>query len=468
MTTDQRIAIARIIVDIIKADRVIEVDEMQNFNNLIDRYNISPSELKEAYTISFADAVGEITLMPYDEQLKILNDLCGLANSNGSCTRDEALILLALKYCLSDMGADADVISVKVEERWFDDCQLLYLEPSYDNDVNSVIERDYRILSTELRLAGFDFVYIPRIVSQYVSTDDKFMRAVVLMLDPSLSERALNSLITRVKEFTTAGFCIDQLGWKLGFAKLREMDTTPSVIFRIGISRIGKDTKANFLRIFVDKKITDTLRKLTDDLRDLMTITDIRIPNVREEKGEFAYSGFYRQFFDILLMEPVVKNKLIVNLIEDREPLRFYPSGFEVSDITRRDKALYTLLVHSIPNGGIKFPTPQQINTSAKAKEKMDSIQSRYRKFYQAFGGDPALAPDLSDPKRRNPMLAKLRREMGKLRGSVENIDKFIIERNNAGYYMVAAAIDDFLCLEVSDTNLHPIHTSRLFKENPL
>ncbi len=474
MTSPQRTAIARIIIDIIKADRVIETDEMHSFDLLTERFGIGRQDLVAAYSFSFADAVSELTAMPFELQQEVLDAFLDLANSNGACLREEALLLLALKYCLSDMGADADVLSVKIEERWFDHRQILYVEPESSGNsrtavqlekVNDAIRHDYRIISTELRLAGFDFIYIPKVVERFLQAPESFISRVTLMLDPVLSEGDVSNFIKRLRNFTTAGFCKGQLADKLGFKALSQRDDSPSLMFRVGISRVNKEVKTNFLRVFIpDADVTATVRKICDSLSEMLSLPAISVPTLHEASGEFPYSGFYRQFFDILLLEPVVKNKLFFDLVKDRFPIRFLPSGSEFSGLSRKEKAFYFMMVCAIPRGGIKFPTPLQVAESEKSRRKMQNLQSIYNDIYRAFGGDvDAAVPDISSPGIRNPILANIRRKIDQFIGAVSNIADFQIIRNNAGYYCIQAQLSDFLCVEPSNFSEHPVAESAIF-----
>lgn len=53
------------------------------------------------------------------------------------------------------------MLSVNNDYMQFDDTQILYVECQYDAHVNSCIEAHYDELASKIRLAGFDFVYIP-------------------------------------------------------------------------------------------------------------------------------------------------------------------------------------------------------------------------------------------------------------------------------------------------------------------
>ena len=56
MTKEQRTAIARIISDMIKADKIIEESEIWDMKRLMSEYSITYQEMSDARKIRFSDA----------------------------------------------------------------------------------------------------------------------------------------------------------------------------------------------------------------------------------------------------------------------------------------------------------------------------------------------------------------------------------------------------------------------------
>ena len=66
MTREHRIAIARIISDIIRADNIIEESEIKLLHEYMKSYGIKRSHMEEARRMRFSDAV--VTLQEADEK----------------------------------------------------------------------------------------------------------------------------------------------------------------------------------------------------------------------------------------------------------------------------------------------------------------------------------------------------------------------------------------------------------------
>ena len=78
--------------------------------------------------------------------------------SDDFCAREEALLILAIRNCLTvNTVSQVSVVSVDASSLHFEATQILYVESEFDNNINEQINRCYREISAEIRLAGFDF-----------------------------------------------------------------------------------------------------------------------------------------------------------------------------------------------------------------------------------------------------------------------------------------------------------------------
>ena len=57
MTREQRIAIARVVSDMIKADNIIEETEIKDMKRLMSDYSLTHQDMTDARNIKFSDAV---------------------------------------------------------------------------------------------------------------------------------------------------------------------------------------------------------------------------------------------------------------------------------------------------------------------------------------------------------------------------------------------------------------------------
>ena len=102
MRHHQKIAIARLISDLIKSDDVICKEEIELYNQIVCSFDISQDELHEAQFVSQAEAVAYIRHMVPNEQKKIFTILKKAAYSDNSCVAREALLLLTLSLMLNN------------------------------------------------------------------------------------------------------------------------------------------------------------------------------------------------------------------------------------------------------------------------------------------------------------------------------------------------------------------------------
>ena len=96
MKKTERIALARIFTDLIKADSVIDAHEMEWFAAIKERYNITKEEEAEASKQTFAGAVSTLATADKKDRDMFLNDFDDLALSDGFGAKQEALLMIAL------------------------------------------------------------------------------------------------------------------------------------------------------------------------------------------------------------------------------------------------------------------------------------------------------------------------------------------------------------------------------------
>lgn len=104
MTKEQRIAISRVISDMIKADNIIEETEIQDMKQLMSDYSLTRQDMEAAQNIKLSDAIPVLRVLPQKVREEFVNKIYGIAQSDNVCVPREALLLIALKYCLLDEG----------------------------------------------------------------------------------------------------------------------------------------------------------------------------------------------------------------------------------------------------------------------------------------------------------------------------------------------------------------------------
>lgn len=460
MKAIERAAISRILIDLIKADKVIDSREMDLYRDLKSQFSISRQDEIEAYGMPLNRAVHIIKQMDESTTSDLLGTFEDMTVSDGFCAREEALLMLMLQYCLRDNDLECDVISTKIDESWFDERQVLYVESHHAKEVNFAISSNLRAISRELKLCGLDFVYLPEVVHHYITTPKELLHDVVAMLSPSLTESAVAGLLTKIKLFKTDTFCIEQLHHKLGFEDL--IDTPPSLMFRISQSRVGNDIYTNFLRIELNGDAVSIVQDLVDTFLDYHSSDRVVVSHKKDEKGSFLYKGFYRQVFEILLLQKAVMCHLLIDFIHGT--LSFPEIDVTLSGLHRKEKALYTLFVYEAQNGGISFTPPQSVKQLPKFDRRMEILQRRYAKIYAAFGGEKSAAPDITKADIRLPMISGIKRVINKQADKIYDAERFVINRDKNGIYGISAIPDVFLSKDFSSEQPISIFDSEIFE----
>jgi hypothetical protein len=293
--------------------------------------------------------------------------------------------------------------------------------------VNDVIFSNYRALIKECQLAGFNFIYIPKVIEHYKNTDQQLTNQIISFLAPSFSEEGINSVINGLFSMTTTSFCKDILCNKLGITSLRT--TSPSLLIKIGESYVEDNIYSNYLKVEVEEDIVATLQKILDDFMSMISTDVITISKAEEKENQFLYHGFYKQLLDIFMMRKNVRSKLIINPY--KEEISFPDIDSKLEKLHRREKALYVLLLITTFEGGINFNPPTTAKQLARYNARMTVLQERYQKIYELFGGDKA--PDLSQPEIRRPIISCLKRSLGLLKEMLYNSEDYMITKDEYG-----------------------------------
>ena len=211
MLKGDKVAIARIFADLIKADRIVDTGEMECWRNICKKYAIDKDVRIEARDVSFAEALNVICdsgVQGLKEDL--LGDCRAMTVSDGFCAHSEALLMIALTTMLeSEQPFRGGVISIPRANFNIDIATALYIENEYDPETNEAIRTHYRSIFKEFQLAGFHFVYIPKIIDHYQNTDPILFKDILSFLAPAMSETGLDNTYKSLMKMTTGIFCKD-------------------------------------------------------------------------------------------------------------------------------------------------------------------------------------------------------------------------------------------------------------------
>lgn len=433
MRAEERIAICRILTDLIKADLVIDSNEMQEYVKLCESYNIRREEEIKASSITLSEAVSLLKQSDRGLQRDLIGDFCDLSMSDGFCARPEALLLIGLSRCLEDPYSSAQILSIPQPVFNVAFGSVLYIESSTNEGLNQVINDNFRTLFKECQVVGFNFIYVPKVIEHYRSTDRKLTSRIVRFLSPALSDEGVENVINGLLSINTQNFCKDILCNKLGIKELR--DTEPALLIKIGRSYVNDNLYANYLKINVDENIVKQMQKLLDTFSGMLSSDNINVSKVEEKKNQFLYHGFYKQLLDIYLIRRNVRST--VNVHPYKEEILMPDIDMKLTKLHRREKALYLLLLIVSKEGGINFNLPQNAKQAQIYEKRMRLFQNRYKVIYEIFGGERGGAPDLTQAEIRRPIISCLRRSLAEISGVLYNANDYMINKDVDGYIKV-------------------------------
>ena len=434
---------------------------MECWNRVCAKYSIDKEVETDAQYVSFSDALESICnsgVQGLKEDL--LSDCRSMTVSDGFCAHSEALILIALILMLdSYQPFRVETFSIPKASFNIDIATSLYIESDYDAATNEAIRVNYRSLFKEFQLAGFHFVYPPKIIEHYQDTDPKLFHQILSFLAPSMSESGIENAYKSLMKMTTGVFCKDLLCNKCGITDLR--NTYPSLLIKIGNSFVGEDAYANYLKIEVDEDILSTVQSFIDRFCEMLS-SNVYVVNTSEERdSQFHFHGFYKQLLDIFLIRKNIRSHILIDPY--KEEIFFPDVDAKANGLHRRERALYTLLL-CCGKDGINFNQPKSTDVLAKYMKRMEKIQARYSTIYSLFGGTADTAPDLSIPEIRRPIFSCLKRSLKNI-PSLYNPEDYNLTKNRDGVFSVNIDDNMVLVAELDSAEPIPLTDSKLFKK---
>lgn len=102
MKQNERAGIMRIVSDIVKADSIIDLREIDYLDGIKDKYRITKDDEAMGDSMTLSDAVCLLKNLSPGLIHDIIGDFYNLALSDNAFSREEGLIVLAIIACLSE------------------------------------------------------------------------------------------------------------------------------------------------------------------------------------------------------------------------------------------------------------------------------------------------------------------------------------------------------------------------------
>lgn len=414
MNKSQKTSFCRIISDLIKADSVIDRRELNIFEKIKHDFHISGDNLKDANFISFADAVDNLQSLSREQKEQVISTAQEITIADGMCNKDEALLMLALEYCL-ERKSRASMIQVLHPGLKMENSQVMYLENDFDANVNSLIKENYHKIENSMRLAGLSFIYIPRITEVYNETPEGLLKDVIKFLSPDYVDEEFDKIVNKLKKMSTSEFCEEELCKKLHIDDANFQK--PSLLIKVSKTITADNTYDNFLRIELKKNFVDEIVQLNYRLTSMLNAEYSIVRNIFHTQDRFVYDGIYKEVLDLCLLREAERSTILIDPYHQK--IRFPEINSEL-EVPRAARALYVLLLMESARGGIDFSNPMDWSEDYRKK-----IREKYKHIYKNFGGNIDEAPDIELSSIRNPRVSNIRSAIFNLEDQLMNTDDY-------------------------------------------
>lgn len=446
---EHKIALARIITDLIEADFVVEVDELEFFEKIIskDGFSITESMLVEAKKIDFAKALSVLKTLDETSRRLVVDTLKQLSMSDGVCVPLEAILIFSVEQVLIH---NAKVHSISRSEISIDNLKVIYIE-NCETEIGKEIESKLSSIVSELKLVGFDFVYIPRLIKDFGRMEHDYLKKVVKYMIPSISQERVSVICDNLRGLTTAKFCRDLLYKKLGMDLI---ECNPSLLIKINDSNIvdkyeTEDVErvrhSNFLQIELSEDVLNTIHSLVETYHSMISCS-ITIES-KPRTPKFIYTGFHRSLFDLIAFGREKKEyKLVFEISHHKANIYFESIDGSAENITLKlnpqESALFYMIVkESLTGKGLDWR--EHIPT----KEKQ-LILAAYNHIYNQIGKSNSVLEYKDKTQVHN-----IKKRISALR-DIANITMFIPEHykmGNESYYRIKAS-SEFVIIKGNTT----------------
>ena len=306
-------ALAKVLSDLIQSDGIVNQGEMDCLTHVFKVLNITAASTKKSASISLSIALLYLKSLGNVEKMAILKILQQLSMSDDSLDPNESLLITAILLSIQiELPETQDIHAnlVSIPNLAFDTQNaVLYVEPTYDTNINAKIEKDYDSICKLLKDSNRDFIYLPKVMQEMSNKSNTFSDTLSY-LEPTLSDEQLSLINTNIKLMTTADLSKEIF---LNYLNINGfLFEKPCFFFKI--SNKMPSRFQNFLILEIDSDPLQTLQQfyqlnnsisqlkpngLTD--KEERSLKKLKVKENHEEKDEVQYMGFHKVIIDTLL-----------------------------------------------------------------------------------------------------------------------------------------------------------------------
>ena len=381
MSPKEKVAAARVISDIIKADSIIEKSEMEMLTDLRKRFEIRSEHLQKGQGITFSEALSILRDMEPDDAEVFLEAVYNLSISDGSCCPSEAQLILAIKYCFEEgLREHAEVFSCNSTDFNITSSQyVVYVESKTDKIINDAIRSNLERIVNALKVIGFDFIYIPKLVQEFRVMSPEYVKDVINYMAPQLDRgTAVQNIYDRMCSLSTYEFCQKVLCEENKVNAIK--DTAPSLLVSVGNSivpyvdsSVGCHTYMEFLKIQIQDDVVDEVSKMCSIYQGL--VDDRVVMPIRGRKDRFKYFGFYKALLDFLVAgRQEEDNKLTID-IKNRTVGLLNKCGFSLKLSPDKMALFMLLIIESVKGEGLSYK--RNIKSEVEVSDDVKTLYSK-------------------------------------------------------------------------------------------
>lgn len=413
-------ALLLVITRMIKADNRVDAEEIDLLTELEDQYGFDRSLMAEAARLTLAEAVRKLAVLDSSTRQQILISLSRLAKTDRLLERHEALLLLALNYCLNGEN-HCEIVSGNNSRHSSDlGSYIIYYETATDLERHREMDSQWELMNLLLRQHGLQLMVVEHIVDELCSQDTAMVQKLMGYMAPELTDLQIEQLYDRMKRMDTTTFGQRVLVRDMQYTSLR--DVRPSLLVSLG--------RGDMLRIELHDDVLVHIRRLINDYCQLASPSTeaLRIIDNTSHEGHFRFYGFYHDFFSLLVESEPQESRIVI--WPNKSEFDF-PDADRSLKLNQQEASLYTLiLLYTYKGKGLPLCyTPDQ-------KE----IEATYRKIYcrkKFIEANEVIYPD-----NLAPIRAKIEKKMREQLTGLDNIEDYIPRNENReGYYRIAAPV---------------------------
>ncbi len=420
------VAFVRIVSELIKIDNVIDAEEISMLMQLEQQYGFDRSYKREAMHLTLADAMAQLSQLDLQARTQILQSFEAIAGADRVCVTREAIMLLALRYCLgSKQDKDCQIIDCPASMAAPDQAPyVMYVESDLNDEVHEQIDNQMELIQLMLQQYGLRLFYVEQIVSKMSEMDRNMMLMTLGYLAPELDDSQIEQIYQRMQETNTETFTTRVMARDLQVSALRNVK--PSLLISMGSA---------FLCMTLKDSVKNQLKSFLNDFSQLVSPHSISA-NTSLETGndKLRYFGYYKAFFDFILKaEPKESHLVIWPLKSEFE----FPEAKRTLRLNQQEASLYTLILeYTYKHEGKGLPlcyTPAQ-----------KRIEALYRTIYCCKKCvDEA---DVIYPENLAPIRAKIEKKMRDQLSGLSNLEDYIPHNDNRqGFYRIAAHVRNIM-----------------------